>query len=71
MEFFIIIFGILLICFASGHIPIGKKYEMSPKVILYLVLVLIIFSITCLHYSFRRRAQKYGYASIGGIRGFL
>ena len=71
MNSFIIIIGLLLIILAIGHFPAATKYRMSSKTLLYLILVTTVFSIICLRYSFRRKSKKYGYASIGGFRGFI
>ena len=71
MNKFITIIGIQLIILASGHYLFPNNFKMTPTRIFYITLASVIFSVSCLQYSFRNKGNKYGYYSIGGKRGFL
>lgn len=71
MDCLIIIISGLLLILSYGHIPSMTKYEVTAISLFYLVLVILVFTKICLHFMFRKKANQYGFWSIGGMRGFI
>ena len=61
----------LLIIFSSSNVPYKLKFEMTYPKLFILLLTIYLFIRICLFYKFRKKADNYGYGSIGGFRGMF